>query len=186
MPPGVASLLVIAHAPQAPFQNPLHRPTERSAPSCPSTRPQRPSTRGCHRCLQPQQRKWHWRLACSCSTTQGVRDGKSCFLCFHPTWSRRGLSRACKGSITGLKSSFQWLCPGIFCLEPSICVSIDCSIGVHPDDSSEAGVVDRDKHGKGDMERNKDSVIGTLEELRQEIRNGVSRVGKSLSVMCIS
>jgi hypothetical protein len=65
-------------------------------------------------------------------------------------------------------------------------VSIDCSIGVHPDDSSEAGVVDRDKHGKGDMERNKDSVIGTLEELRQEIRNGVSRVGKSLSVMCIS
>jgi hypothetical protein len=33
-----------------PFQNPWYCPTERSAPSCPSTRPQPPSTRCCHRC----------------------------------------------------------------------------------------------------------------------------------------
>jgi CRP-like cAMP-binding protein len=43
---------------------------------------------------------------------------------------------------------------------------------LNPGDSSE-GAVDRDKYGKGDLERNKDSVIGTLVELRQDIKSGV-------------
>jgi CRP-like cAMP-binding protein len=44
---------------------------------------------------------------------------------------------------------------------------------LNPDDSSEGGVVNRNEHGKRDMERNKDSVVGTLEDLRQGIRSGV-------------
>ncbi len=44
---------------------------------------------------------------------------------------------------------------------------------LNPDDISEGGVVNRNEHGKGDMERNTDSVVGTLKDQRQGIRSGV-------------
>ena len=48
------------------FQTSWLRPTERSAPSRPTTRPQRLSTRGCQRCLSCIMKDTKWMKKCIC------------------------------------------------------------------------------------------------------------------------